>query len=116
MKKLLLTAACLLLLAPIAANAATKTKLILDYSGMGDSWVVEVKSKRKACKDDRKVTVFHKTDPGKEKVGSANAAPADDIYLAIISDPDPAVGNHIAKAKATNRCKGAKSNIVTIAG
>jgi hypothetical protein len=115
MKKLLLTAACLLLLAPIPASAATKTKLILDYTK--DSWFVEVKSKKKACKKDRKVTVFHKTDPGKEKVGSAKTAPGiGDSYVAAILDPDPAVGDHIAKAKPTNHCKGAKSNTITIAG
>jgi hypothetical protein len=115
MKRLLLAAACLMLVVPTAANAATKTKLVLDYTK--DSWFVEVKSKKKACKKDRKVTVFHKTNPGKEKVGSAHTTPGiGDSWVATILDSDPAVGDHFAKAKATNRCKGAKSNIVTIAG
>jgi hypothetical protein len=115
MKKLLLTAACLLLLAPPAATAATKTRLVLDYTK--DSWFVEVKSKRQACKKDSKVTVFHKTDPGQEKVGSATTQPGiGDSWVAAIFDPKPAVGNHIAKAKRTNHCRGATSNKVVIAG
>lgn len=107
--------------APMAQAAKTGTKVTLDTffyddeTTMATYYYGTVSSAKKACKDDRKVTVYLK-QPGKDEViGSERSymAKPGDFQWTVTQTGEYDDGTYYAKAKSTQKCKGAKSQEIT---
>jgi len=90
---------------------------VLDEGGIY-SWNGEITSPKPTCKKDRKITVYRR-NPGKdEKIGSVNSFPSldpgDHTWYWLVEDPGKPNGEYYAKAKATDRCKKAKSPVIGV--
>lgn len=116
MKRVMIAAiacvACVALPATATARDKTETKVSIgDYIPDDSVWYGYVKSDKKACKDDRKVTLYRKQEGSDEKIGSDRSGPGKlNSYVWEISQT-PSGGDYYAKTDATDKCAGDKSKI-----
>jgi hypothetical protein len=117
MKRVMIAAiACVacVALVPSAATAGDKTETkvsIGDYVPDMSYWYGYVKSDKKACKDDRKVTLYRKQEGSDEKIGSDRSEPGKLSSYTWEVEQSPSGGDYYAKTDATDKCGGDKSKI-----
>ena len=106
-------AACVALPASATARDKTETRVTIQSyeAGSPGLWTGYVKSDKKACKDDRKVTLYRKQEGSDEKIGSDRSSPnkIDKYYWEV--QQNPSGGDYYAKTEATDKCGGDKSEI-----
>ena len=84
-----------------------------DYSYSGT-----IISPKPICKKDRKITVYRRQPGNDEKIGSVNLFPSLDSedknwYWSVPASEEPN-GVYYAKARATNKCRKAKSEAIGV--
>jgi len=112
---LVVSVACLGLVASGASAARTKTKVTINFTQgspptTNDTFFGKVKSKKAKCVKDRKVTVKRKS-PSKLKIGSDLS---DDNGDWEVQTPNAPPGEYFAKVKRTDKCKAATSKTITV--
>lgn len=106
---------------PPGCKRGGKAKTTLDFGGVNpdldkSKYFGNIDSAKASCANKRAVTVFHKL-PGKDsKIGKTKSKPgkADTHFWEVSANGYPENGTYYAKAKGTDKCKGAKSNDFTL--
>lgn len=106
-------AACAALALPGMAGGAERasTKVTIKVEGSGDFLGYVKSSKPKQCADGRKITLFRKRKSGDEKVASDTASKNGDRYQWSTGNTG-LKGRFYARARKTEKCKGATSKTV----
>ena len=122
-----------MLLVPASGSAAAEaprtqanTNLSLDFilltaprgPAAATSYVGHISSQEKRCREDRKITVYRKRPGDDQKIGagrSDKSSHGSDTQWEITKPGEPKNGRYYAKANATNKCEGDKSETVRIA-
>jgi hypothetical protein len=79
----------------------------------------DVKSTRKACKNDRKVKIFRKRSGADKKIGSTRSykgLTSNTYHWSHVEDGVARAGNYYAKVKRTDKCKKDRSGTVYFSG
>lgn len=106
-------AALALALVP-SAGAGGKASTKVSIKGPGEVFGFVKSDKPNRCAKNRKIVVF-RVRPGKDKrVGSDTASRSGKRYMWSIGNPGLSAGRYYAKARATQKCKGAKSKILRV--
>jgi hypothetical protein len=102
-----------LALAP-SAGAGGKASTKVSIKGPGEVFGFVKSNKPARCAKNRKVVVF-RVRPGKdERIASDTADRSGDRFMWSIGNPGLSPGRYYAKARATQKCKGAKSKILRV--
>lgn len=102
------------------AEGKTATKLTIDsafYASGQTHWAGDIFSAKKACKDDRKISVFRVRSGDDQKVGTTRSFKGEvdnNYYWTHYVDGAAPRGKYYAKAPATKSCEGAKSGKIEL--
>ena len=99
--------------ATAGGKATTTLKLNAMFEALGDTVITgDIKSSRKACKNNRKVTVYRQQGGADERIGSTRSAEGKgNTYSWVVVKDNVPSGSYYAKSRPTDRCKGDKSNV-----
>jgi hypothetical protein len=112
MKRALLIAAAVGLIAPSGAAAATNSRVTIDdftYAEPESTFVGQVFSPKKACKNHRKVTLFRKDSGPDQRIGADKTERTGDSYSWSIDFVLKEGGPYYAKIKTGDGCEGDRS-------